>query len=52
MAPEFRADGVRVLVTGGTSGLGHAMAAALIDAGAHVAVTGRHPERTVDAAAR
>lgn len=38
---EFRADGVRVLITGGTSGLGHAIAAALIDAGAHGAVTGR-----------
>ncbi|WP_207559224.1 MULTISPECIES: SDR family NAD(P)-dependent oxidoreductase [unclassified Nocardioides] len=52
MAPEFRADGVRVLVTGGTSGLGHAMAAALIEAGAHVAITGRDPARTADAAAR
>lgn len=49
---EPRADGVRVLVTGGTSGLGHAMAAALIDAGAHVAVTGRDPARSADAAAR
>jgi NAD(P)-dependent dehydrogenase (short-subunit alcohol dehydrogenase family) len=52
VAPEFRADGVRVLVTGGTSGLGHAMAAALIEAGAHVAITGRDPARTADAAAR
>ena len=52
MTPEPRADGVRVLVTGGTSGLGHAMAAALIDAGAHVAITGRDPARTADAAAR
>ena len=52
VAPEARADGVRVLVTGGTSGLGHAMAAALIDAGAHVAITGRDPARTADAAAR
>jgi gluconate 5-dehydrogenase len=43
--PEFRADGVRVLVTGGTSGLGAAMAAALVDAGARVAVTGRDADR-------
>ena len=43
--PEFRADGVRVLVTGATSGLGAAMAAALVDAGARVAVTGRDPGR-------
>jgi gluconate 5-dehydrogenase len=37
----FRADGVRVLITGGTSGLGAAMATALLDAGATVAITGR-----------
>jgi NAD(P)-dependent dehydrogenase (short-subunit alcohol dehydrogenase family) len=43
--PEFRADGVRVLVTGGTSGLGAAMAAALVDAGARVAITGRDGDR-------
>jgi len=30
-------DGVRVLITGGTSGLGVAMAAALLDAGAALA---------------
>lgn len=46
-----RADGVRVLITGGTSGLGAAMAAALIDAGAAIAVTGRDAARA-DAAAR
>jgi gluconate 5-dehydrogenase len=51
VAPGLRADGVRVLITGGTSGLGRAMAAALVDAGAHVAVTGRDPARTADAAA-
>jgi len=43
---DFRADGVRVLVTGGTSGLGEAMAAALVDAGAGVAITGRDEQRT------
>lgn len=37
--------GFRVLVTGATSGLGRAMAQALVDAGAHVAVTGRDRSR-------
>jgi len=46
-----QADGVRVLVTGGTSGLGAAMAAAVLDAGAAVAVTGRDAARA-EAAAR
>ena len=46
-----RTDGVRVLVTGGTSGLGAAMAVALVDSGAAVAVTGRDAART-EAAAR
>jgi gluconate 5-dehydrogenase len=45
VADTYRADGVRVLVTGGTSGLGAAMAAALLDAGAVVAVTGRDGDR-------
>ncbi|MGZ4547196.1 MAG: SDR family NAD(P)-dependent oxidoreductase [Blastococcus sp.] len=40
-----RADGVRVLITGGTSGLGAAMAPALLDAGASVALTGRDAAR-------
>jgi gluconate 5-dehydrogenase len=44
-------DGVRAIVTGATSGLGRAMAAALCDAGARVAVTGRDPDRTRTAAA-
>jgi NAD(P)-dependent dehydrogenase (short-subunit alcohol dehydrogenase family) len=47
---SFRADGVRVLVTGGTSGLGAAMAAALLDAGATVAITGRDAGRAAAAA--
>ena len=34
-------NGIRVLVTGATGGLGAAMAAALVDAGARVVVTGR-----------
>src|ERR1039458_4476807 len=41
----------RVLVTGGTSGLGRAMAQALAQAGAHVAVTSRHRERAEATAA-
>lgn len=37
----------RVLMTGGTSGLGKAMALALVRAGAHVVVTSRAPERAL-----
>jgi NAD(P)-dependent dehydrogenase (short-subunit alcohol dehydrogenase family) len=48
---DYRADGVRVLITGATSGLGAAMAAALLDAGAAVAVTGREADRAARAAA-
>jgi NAD(P)-dependent dehydrogenase (short-subunit alcohol dehydrogenase family) len=40
-----RLSGTRVLVTGGTSGLGRAMAHALVEAGARVAVTSRDRER-------
>jgi gluconate 5-dehydrogenase len=47
---SFRADGVRVLITGGTSGLGAAMAAALLEAGATIAITGRDTERAESAA--
>jgi NAD(P)-dependent dehydrogenase (short-subunit alcohol dehydrogenase family) len=42
---------LRVLVTGGTSGLGLAMASALAAAGATVALTGRSAERAVAVAA-
>jgi gluconate 5-dehydrogenase len=41
----------RVLVTGGTSGMGRAMAQALVQAGARVAVTSRHGERAQATAA-
>ena len=44
-------EGVRALVTGGTSGLGLAMSQALAEAGARVALTGRTEPR-VQAAAR
>ncbi|MGH3206040.1 MAG: SDR family NAD(P)-dependent oxidoreductase [Streptosporangiaceae bacterium] len=45
-------EGVRVLVTGGTSGLGFAMSQALADAGARVVLTGRTEQRVHEAAAR
>jgi NAD(P)-dependent dehydrogenase (short-subunit alcohol dehydrogenase family) len=45
-------DGVRALVTGGTSGLGFAMSRALADAGARVVLTGRTEQRVQDAAAK
>jgi gluconate 5-dehydrogenase len=43
--------GTRALVTGATSGLGLAMAKALVDAGARVAITSRDAERAASAAA-
>lgn len=43
-------DGARVLVTGGSLGLGKATAQALIDKGARVVITGRSAERTGAAA--
>jgi gluconate 5-dehydrogenase len=44
-------DGTRALVTGATSGLGLAMARALVDAGARVAITSRDAGRAGRAAA-
>jgi 3-oxoacyl-[acyl-carrier protein] reductase len=38
--PRFDFGGAHVLVTGGTSGIGHAIATAFADAGAHVTITG------------
>jgi gluconate 5-dehydrogenase len=45
-------DGTRALVTGGTSGIGLAMAGALARAGATVVLTSRSAERATAAAAR
>ena len=45
MSAANRLNGVRVLVTGATSGLGAAMAAALVHAGARVMVTSRDQDR-------
>ncbi|MCU0311842.1 MAG: SDR family oxidoreductase [Acidimicrobiales bacterium] len=42
-AVRFDFTGASVLVTGGTSGIGHAVAAAFADAGATVTVTGTRP---------
>jgi NAD(P)-dependent dehydrogenase (short-subunit alcohol dehydrogenase family) len=50
-APATRLAARRVLVTGGTSGLGLAMASALAAAGASVALTGRSADRVREAAA-
>jgi NAD(P)-dependent dehydrogenase (short-subunit alcohol dehydrogenase family) len=45
-------EGVRALVTGGTSGLGFAMSQALAEAGARVVLTGRTEPGVQDAATR
>ncbi|GIX06364.1 MAG: short-chain dehydrogenase [Candidatus Poribacteria bacterium] len=41
---RFRLDGRKAFVTGGSKGLGAAMAQALAEAGADVAIASRHPE--------
>lgn len=44
-------QGRRVLVTGGSSGIGRAVATAVADAGGHVVATGRDEERLAEVAA-
>jgi NAD(P)-dependent dehydrogenase (short-subunit alcohol dehydrogenase family) len=46
----FRLDGKKALVTGASRGLGLAMATALAEAGADVAIVGRHKETLAEAA--
>lgn len=43
LADDERLDGRTILVTGGTAGLGRAIAEQLVDRGARVVVTGRRP---------
>lgn len=52
LEPGSVLEGVRALVTGGTSGLGFAMSQALAEAGARVVLTGRTELRVQDAATR
>ncbi len=48
--PSFRLDGKRALVTGASSGIGQACAAALGDAGAHVVAAARRIDRLEETA--
>jgi uncharacterized oxidoreductase len=43
-------QGKRVLITGGSSGIGLAIAEAMLAAGARVAISGRRPEVLAEAA--
>jgi NAD(P)-dependent dehydrogenase (short-subunit alcohol dehydrogenase family) len=49
---QFRLDGQLALVTGGSSGIGLATAEALIEAGAHVVITGRNEDALQETGAR
>ena len=44
-------NGATVLITGGSAGIGRAVAASLADAGARVAITGRNEQKLAEAAA-
>lgn len=52
MTPDFRLDGRVGLVTGGSTGIGRAMAAALARCGARVVVTARRGKRLEETAAQ
>lgn len=45
-------EGRTALITGGTSGIGFAIAQAMLSAGAEVVITGRHEERLKEALSR
>ena len=47
--PSFDLTGKKALVTGGSSGIGFASAAALLQAGAKVTITGRNEKKLEDA---
>ena len=48
----FELDGRAAIVTGGSRGIGYAIAAALVAGGSRVAITGRNPAHLESAAKR
>ena len=45
LSPDARLKGKRIIVTGGTGGIGQTMAKRFVDEGAHVLITGRNVEK-------